>query len=109
MIREDAALGGGGIEQAILAFFHHYGDILFILLGLYSMGGAIKQWKWFVQDRRARKVAGRTGGTTGMRIFYVVLGLGFCIVGLISFMTGISVLYIIPMIKADPLSVFELL
>ena len=48
-------------------------------------------------------------GTTGMRIFYVVLGLGFCIVGLISFMTGISVLYIIPMIKADPLSVFEII
>ena len=97
------------MEQTILAFFHHYGDILFVLLGLYSMGGAIKQWKWFVQDRRARKVAERTGGTTGMRIFYFVLGLGFCIVGIISFMTGISVLYIIPMIKANPLSVLDLL
>lgn len=97
------------MDNAIIAFFHDYGDILFLALGLYSIGGAVKQWSWFVNNSRARNVAGRTGGTTGMRIFYVALGLGFCIVGLISFMTGISVLYIIPMIKADPLSVFELL
>jgi hypothetical protein len=97
------------MDNAIIVFFHDYGDILFIVLGVYSMGGAVKQWSWFVNNRRAQTVARRTGGTMGMRIFYFVLGLGFFVIGIISFMTDISVLYIIPMAKKDPLSIFELL
>ncbi len=57
------------MDNAIIAFFHDYGDILFLAIGLYSHRGAVMQWSWFVNNSRARKVAGRTGGTTGMRIF----------------------------------------
>lgn len=96
-------------ENVIISFFHDYGDILFIVLGLYSMGGAIMQWKWFVNNWRARKVAGKTGGNTGMRIFYFVIGLGFLVIGVISWITDISVLYLIPMAKKDPMSLLDLL
>lgn len=97
------------MENTIVKFFNNYGDILFIFLGLYSIGGAVFQWKWFVNNHRAKKVARISGGNIGMRIFYFVLGACFLILGVVSFLTDISVLYLIPMFKQSPLSVFDLL
>ena len=96
-------------ENVIIAFFHDYGHIVFVVLGLCSMGGAIRQWSWFVNNWRARKAAKKTGGNVGMRIFYFVIGLGFFVIGVISWITDISVLYLIPMAEKDPLSLLDLL
>lgn len=97
------------MEQGVINFFHDYGGALCVLVGLYSIGGAVMGWSWFVNNWRARKVAGRTGGYRGMRIFYFVLGLGFFSIGVASIWTGISVLYLILMAPKDPLSIIDLL
>jgi len=56
--------------------------LILSLVGLFSMAGGLFDWNWFMTSRRARlfvKLLGRTGA----RIFYVLLGLGLLILGIL--------------------------
>ena len=55
---------------------------LFAILGLLVVCGAIFNWSWITEDPRAHFISSLLG-RTGMRIFYVLLGL---------FITGLGVL-----------------
>jgi len=54
--------------------------LLIAFIGLFTMAGGLFDWDWFMKSRRAWlfvKLLGRTGA----RILYVLLGLGFIILG----------------------------
>ncbi|EAZ92987.1 immunity 17 family protein [Crocosphaera chwakensis] len=51
-----------------------------ILAGLFSLCGAIFNWNWYMNHRKARFIV-KILGRAGARIFYGVLGLGFIILG----------------------------
>ncbi len=54
-----------------------YGLIL-IAIGIFTILGAVLQWSFFIEHRKAQFFK-KIFGETGMRIFYVVLG-GFMLV-----------------------------
>lgn len=62
------------------------GYIIIIFVGLFSMAGGIFDWNWFMENRRARLFV-RLFKRTGARIFYILLGLVFVVVGVLA-MTG---------------------
>lgn len=54
--------------------------LLFLAAGLFSLAGAIFNWDWFIESRKAwlfRKLFGRTG----TRIIYGVLGIVIIVMG----------------------------
>ena len=56
--------------------------IFIILAGLFAIAGAFFNWDWFMDNRKARvfvKLLGR-GGT---RIFYMILGAGLAVLGVL--------------------------
>jgi hypothetical protein len=62
--------------------------MLVALIGLFSMAGGLFDWNWFMTNRRAWlfvKLLGRTGA----RVFYVLLGLGLIILGILGAYGGI--------------------
>ena len=63
---------------------------LIIACGLFSLVCAVMNWDWFMNDRKARfmiKLIGRTGA----RIFYGVLGLFICCVGIVLAVKGVPI------------------
>lgn len=62
----------------------NYG-ILFVLAGLFSILCAIKDWDFFMNNRKAL-IWVKFFGRNGARVFYVILGLVIALIGL-----GISV------------------
>jgi len=55
-------------------------SIILILAGLYTLIGAIGNWDWFMENRKARrwvKIAGRNGA----RVFYILVGTVLIIIG----------------------------
>ncbi|HNT73574.1 MAG TPA: immunity 17 family protein [Anaerolineae bacterium] len=61
--------------------------VIDILVGLFMLGGAIGNWDWFMNNRRARFVVAILS-RTGARIFYGLLGAFFVLLGLLA-MTGV--------------------
>lgn len=59
--------------------------IFFVLAGLFSILGAIKNWDFFMNNRKAY-IWVKLFGRNGARIFYGILGFVIAIIGL-----GISV------------------
>ncbi len=59
----------------------------FLAVGLFSVFGAALNWSLFVNHRKARGLATLIG-QTGMRIFYVLLGVALVVLGVL-FMTGV--------------------
>ena len=60
---------------------------IFIAVGAFSMLGAICNWDWFMNARKARltvKILTRSGA----RVFYGILGLGIAVLGVLA-TTGI--------------------
>ena len=61
--------------------------IIFVLAGLFSAIGAIGNWDWFMESRKARiwiKLFGRRGA----RVFYIILRAVFIMLGVL-FSVGI--------------------
>ena len=57
--------------------------LFFIASGLFSMAGAILNWDWFMNSRKARFMV-RILTRNGARIFYGFLGLTLFIFGLLG-------------------------
>ena len=56
---------------------------LFIGGGAFAMLGAVCDWDWFMNNRKARffvKVFGRNGA----RVFYALLGLALIVIGMVG-------------------------
>ncbi len=51
-----------------------------IAAGLFSLCGAILNWDWYMNHRKARFLV-RILGRGGARVFYGVLGLGLIVLG----------------------------
>jgi hypothetical protein len=60
----------------------NYLGFIFIFAGLFSAAGALFEWPWFMEHRRARFFV-RILGYTGARMFYLLLGVGLGIFGVI--------------------------
>jgi di/tricarboxylate transporter len=54
--------------------------VVVIALGLFSICGAVFQWSFFMEDRKARRLIG-IFGRQPVRIFYMILGSMFFICG----------------------------
>ena len=55
-------------------------SIILIFAGLYTLIGAIGNWNWFMESRKAGrwvKIAGRNGA----RVFYILFGTVLIIIG----------------------------
>ena len=57
-----------------------FSNTLIILIGLFSLLGAIFNWDWFMNNRRARIIV-TLFKRTGARIFYGLLGTGLIVGG----------------------------
>lgn len=58
-------------------------SLFFLIVGLFSMAGAILDWDWFMNSRKARFMV-RILTRQGARIFYSFLGLTLFILGLLG-------------------------
>lgn len=56
--------------------------LLFVAAGIFSICGAVFNWNWFMESRRARGLV-RVAGRNGARIFYAVIGLVISTFGLL--------------------------
>jgi hypothetical protein len=54
--------------------------LLVIAVGALLVRGGINRWRWFMNSREAKFIAGRFGDT-GVRVFFIVLGLAFMALG----------------------------
>jgi hypothetical protein len=70
----------GGIEVELLSVF-------IILAGLFSTAGAVYNWDWFMNARKARGIV-RILGRTGARGLYGLLGAALMMLGILS-LTGV--------------------
>ncbi len=57
--------------------------LMFVALGAFSMLGAICNWDWFMNARKARFVV-KILTRKGARIFYGVLGLAIVVLGVLG-------------------------
>ncbi len=64
-----------------------YIPYLIIAAGLFSLAGAVFDWDWFINSRKARLWV-RLFGRGGARIFYALLGLGIAGLG-VALATGL--------------------
>jgi small neutral amino acid transporter SnatA (MarC family) len=67
---------------------HQVLGILLIAAGLFAIAGAVLNWEWFMNARKARTIVGLFG-RTGARVFYVILGLFLCVLSALL-LTGVS-------------------
>jgi hypothetical protein len=56
--------------------------IVIALVGVVLVGGAVFDWAWFMENRRAVRLT-RIVGRTAARAIYVALGLGGVITGIL--------------------------
>lgn len=52
--------------------------LIVIAMGLFSLLGAILDWDWYMNHRKARFIV-KILGRKGARIFYAILGLGLIV------------------------------
>ena len=62
--------------------------LLLVGVGLFTLAGAIFNWDWYMNNRRARPIVWLIG-RTGDRVFYFLIGLGFAFYG-IALMPGFT-------------------
>ena len=56
--------------------------LLIVAAGLFGVAGGIFNWEWFMNHHKARFMC-TILTRTGARIFYVVLGLGLVVLGIL--------------------------
>jgi len=56
--------------------------LLFIAFGIFAMAGAICDWEWYMNSRKARGLV-KLFGRTATRVFYTILGLGLLVFGVL--------------------------
>ena len=56
--------------------------LLLVLGGLFAIAGAVCDWEWFMNSRKARPLVSLLG-RGGTRIFYFILGAGIAVLGLL--------------------------
>jgi len=56
--------------------------ILFVAIGMFSLAGAMFNWDWFMNDRRAAFFVS-VFGRTGARVFYALLGIALIGIGIL--------------------------
>ena len=61
---------------------HIWIGLLLVGGGLFSIAGAIFNWNWFMESRKARWIV-RLFGRGGARAFYAVLGTVVAVVGIL--------------------------
>lgn len=66
--------------------------LVFAAIGLFSLMGAIMNWDWYFNNRKARGVVA-IFGRNGARIFYGILGVIFIAIGLFVAFGGIFGLF----------------
>ncbi|MHC4253428.1 MAG: immunity 17 family protein [Planctomycetota bacterium] len=59
--------------------------LIFVAAGVFSMLGAICNWEWFMNSRKARFLV-RIATRTGARVFYGLLGLALVVLGVLTTM-----------------------
>jgi hypothetical protein len=64
--------------------------LIFIAAGAFSMLGAVCNWDWFMNARKARFVM-KILTRKGARIFYAALGLAIAVLGLLGTMGIIDI------------------
>jgi hypothetical protein len=57
--------------------------IIFVFVGLFSVSGAVYNWDWFMNTRKARVLV-RALSRTGARFFYGGLGAILVVIGLLA-------------------------
>ena len=55
--------------------------LLFVAAGVFSIVGAVADWDWYMNSRKARLMV-MLLSRNGARIFYVLLGTGICLLGM---------------------------
>ena len=55
---------------------------ILILIGIFALCGAVFDWDWFMNNRKARFFVSLLG-RTGARIFYALLGSGIATIGVL--------------------------
>ena len=60
--------------------------ILMILIGLFAIAGGAFDWNFFMQNHRAAFMTKILGNRKRARIFYMILGSGIIILGLLGLM-----------------------
>lgn len=65
-------------------------QIFFMAVGAFSILGAIFQWNFFFNSRKAKRLTGIIG-IKGARIFYIVIGLGLFLLGFLDMIHVIDV------------------
>ena len=63
--------------------------LFFVAAGLFSIAGAICNWEWFINSRKARTLV-KLLSRNGARIFYGVLGLALVVLGTLGAMDVID-------------------
>ncbi|MEM9414597.1 MAG: immunity 17 family protein [Planctomycetota bacterium] len=64
------------MDQAIQMFF----GILFAALGVFAVVGAVGNWDWYMNSKKAQRMS-QLLTRTGARLFYIVLGAGLAVFG----------------------------
>jgi hypothetical protein len=59
--------------------------LFFVAAGLFSAAGGFFDWEWFMNNHKARFMSAILT-RTGARGFYVILGLGLAVVGVLACM-----------------------
>lgn len=62
--------------------------ILLVAGGLFALAGAVMDWDWFMNHRRASLIKTVLRGRRNARIFYALLGIGLAVMGVLG-MAGI--------------------
>jgi hypothetical protein len=62
---------------------HPLFGVLLIAAGLFAIAGAVLNWEWFMNSRKARGLTSLLG-RQGTRVAYVVLGLFICTIGVLG-------------------------
>ncbi len=62
----------------------HTTSLLLILVGLFAICAAALNWDWFIENGKNAFLAQLLGGRSGVRIFYLVLGLFLAIWGFLG-------------------------
>jgi hypothetical protein len=61
----------------------NWAALIFVVVGLFSLAGALFDWNWFMTHRRARFFTQVLGGRDNARIFYVLFGTALLIFGIL--------------------------
>jgi hypothetical protein len=58
--------------------------ILFVAIGLFSIAGGAFDWNFFMEHSKAAFFTKILGSRTRARAFYIILGLGFIVFGILG-------------------------